>query len=186
MIVYTEKTIVKVWKRGSAQPEIAIDNMKLEDKNMRRIKIEFPKANIVCYAKVLEDKYPEVADELWEAIAEPMVCEAHNTLSTGDYVQCRPIPPYHVPKHVGDQSNPLGGGDVPALCDCKNGDIAWSGWYFACTYGPCTEPLPNMGPIMALVEPEYLEDFHRGGMDCWNHTYLYHELATVVFSREEA
>lgn len=86
---------------------------------MRRIKIEFPKANIVCYAKVLEDKYPEVADELWEAIAEPMVCEAHNTLSTGDYVQCRPIPPYHVPKHVGDQSNPLGGGDVPALCDCK-------------------------------------------------------------------
>ena len=43
LIVYTEKTIVKVWKRGSAQPEIAIDNMKLEDKNMRRIKIEFPK-----------------------------------------------------------------------------------------------------------------------------------------------
>lgn len=114
-----------------------------------------------------------------------MECEAHNTLSTGDYVQCRPIPPYHVPKYVGDQSNPLGGNKVPALCDCVNGDIAWSGWYFAMTYGPCTEPLPNMGPIMAKVDPEYLDAFHRGGMDCWNHTYLYHELATVIFTRGE-
>ena len=42
-----------------------------------------------------------------------------------------------------------------------------------------------MGPIMAKVDPEYLDEFHRGGMDCWNHTYLYHELATVIFSRGE-
>ena len=152
---------------------------------MRKIKIEFPKARITVYATVLEDKFPELADEFWEKIKEPMECEAHNTLSTGDYVQCRPIPPYHVPKYVGDQSNPLGGSDVPALCDCVNGDIAWPGWYFALTYGPCTEPLPNMGPIMAKVDPEYLDEFHRGGMDCWNHTYLYHELATVIFSRGE-
>ena len=98
---------------------------------MRKIKIYFPKADITCYATVLEDDFPELADELWEKIAQPMECEAHNTLSTGDYVQCRPIPPYHVPKYVGDQSNPLGGNKVPALCDCVNGDIAWSGWYFA-------------------------------------------------------
>ena len=76
---------------------------------MRKIKIYFPKADITCYATVLEDDFPELADELWEKIAQPMECEAHNTLSTGDYVQCRPIPPYHVPKYVGDQSNPLGG-----------------------------------------------------------------------------
>ena len=71
---------------------------------MRKIKIYFPKADITCYATVLEDDFPELADELWEKIAQPMECEAHNTLSTGDYVQCRPIPPYHVPKYVGDQS----------------------------------------------------------------------------------
>ena len=45
--------------------------------------------------------------------------------------------------------------------------------------------MPNMGPIMAKVDPEYLDAFHRGGMDCWNHTYLYHELATVIFTRGE-
>ena len=38
---------------------------------------------------------------------------------------------------------------------------------------------------MPLVRNLYLEEFHRGGIDCWNHTYLYHELATVVFSRGE-
>lgn len=59
---------------------------------MRKIKIYFPKADITCYATVLEDDFPELADELWEKIAQPMECEAHNTLSTGDYVQCRPIP----------------------------------------------------------------------------------------------
>ena len=33
---------------------------------MRKIKIEFPKARITVYATILEDKYPELADELWE------------------------------------------------------------------------------------------------------------------------
>ena len=50
---------------------------------MRKIKIYFPKADITCYATVLEDDFPELADELWEKIAQPMECEAHNTLSTG-------------------------------------------------------------------------------------------------------
>ena len=102
---------------------------------MRKIKIYFPKADITCYATVLEDDFPELADELWEKIAQPMECEAHNTLSTGDYVQCRPIPPYHVPKYVGDQSNPLGGNKVPALCDCVFRYDLWSLLRASAEYG---------------------------------------------------
>lgn len=152
---------------------------------MRTVKIEFPRCGITVYADLLEDKYPELASEVWERIAAPVECEAHNTLSTGDFVQCRPLPPYHVPQYVGDQSNPLGGDDVPYLCQMKNGEILWTGWYFAMTYGTCTEPMLGMGPLMLKVQPQYLDDFHKGGMDCWNHTYLYHTLATVIFSRGE-
>ncbi len=152
---------------------------------MRKIRIEFPKSKVTVYAELLDEKYPDLAEEIWEKIKTPMETEAHNTLSTGDFVQCRPIPPYHVPTHVGDQSNPLGGKDVPYLCQMRNGDILWTGWYFAMAYGPCTEPLSGMGPLMAKVEKKYLDDFNRGGMDCWNHTYLHHELATVIFSRGE-
>jgi len=152
---------------------------------VRKIKIEFPKCRITVYAVLQEDKFPDLANEIWDRIATPIECEAHNTLSTGDFVQCRPIPPYHAPQYVGDQSNPLGGEDAIALCKMKLGEILWSGWYFAMAYGPCTEPLKGMGPIMAKVEPEHLDDFRHGGLDCWNHTYLYHELATVIFSRGE-
>ena len=37
---------------------------------MRKIKIYFPKADITCYATVLEDDFPELADELWEKIGD--------------------------------------------------------------------------------------------------------------------
>lgn len=152
---------------------------------MRKIKIEFPKSQVTVYATVIEDKYPELADELWDRISEPLKCAVHHTVSTGDFIQCRPTPPYDVPKHTGDQSNPLGGDDVPYLCQMKNGEILWTGWYFAMAYGKCTEPLRGMGPIMAKVDEQYLEDFRRAGKDCWNYTYLIHELSTVIFSRGE-
>jgi len=150
---------------------------------MRKVKIEFPTSKTVVYATLLEDKHPDLAADVWNALKEPLKCYVHNTLSTGDFCICRPLPPYHAPAHIGNQSNPLGG-KVPFLCELQNGEIMWAGWNFCLTYGPCTEPLVAMGPTMLKVDDQYLDDFHEAGMDLWNHTYLYHTLATVTFSRE--
>lgn len=147
----------------------------------KKIKITFSNSNKVVLATLLEQEQPQLVKEIWELLKVPMRGYAHNTLSTGDMMECRPVAPYH-PVEFGNQSNPLGG-KTPMLCELKNGNIFWAGWYFGFVYGKCTEPMVAMGPNVAKVDPEYLEDFHEAGQDMWNHVYLYHKLGTIVVER---
>lgn len=152
---------------------------------MRKIKVEFASGERIfstVTATILEDKYPELANDIWEFLATPQKAYAHHTLSTGGLVLCRPIPPYHAVV-AGNQSAPIG--EVPMLCDMVCGEMYWNGWFLSMVYDTCTEPLPAFGPIMVKVDEQYLDEFKRAGIESWNHVYLYHTLSTVTFSRLE-
>lgn len=150
---------------------------------MKKIRIYFPNIDKSVHATLLEEKEPKLVKDIWETLETPMKSYAHSTLSTGDFVECRPMAPYEQPE-FGNQTNPLGE-DIPYLCDMKPGEIFWAGWYFGFIYGRCTEPMVAMGPVVALVDEEDLETFHAAGVDLWNHVYLYHRIGLIEVYREE-
>lgn len=151
---------------------------------MKKLRIYFPGIDKSVHASLLEDKEPKLVDEIWNTLETPMKAYAHSTLSTGDFVECRPVAPYEMPE-FGNQTNPLGE-DIPYLCDMKAGEIFWAGWYFGFIYGRCTEPMVAMGPTVALVDEDDIETFKQAGLNLWNHVYLYHKIGLIEVYREEA
>ena len=151
---------------------------------MRKVQLEFPTCGIKVTATLLEN-HPKQAQEFWDFLEEPVKTFSHPTLSTGDLTVIFPRPPYEPPAHIGDQTNPLVE-DSPYLCDVQAGEIIWLGWNIMLVYGPnCTEPLKSGGAYVAQVDDECLADLEVARKDLWYHTFLYHKVATVVFSRKE-
>lgn len=150
---------------------------------MRKVEFYFHNSDITVTGKVLEEKLPQIADEMWDFIETPRKCYAHHTLSTGGDIVLKPVPTYE-PVKIGNQSNPLGG-DIPYFTDMKPGQINWRGSTWGVIYDKCTEPLNSGGPVMIEIEEENLESFCKACYDLWRQTSLYHNVGIVTVSRKE-
>ena len=154
-----------------------------ERRKMRKVKLYFHNSNITAFGIVKDEKYPDMADDMWNFIAEPKKCYAHHTVSTGGCVLLKPPPPLH-PVPFGNQSTPFGN-DIPYLCDLKPGQIYWKGIYFGAIYDRCTEPLTAGGPALIEIESENVIKFAQGCRDLWHQTSFFHKIGIVTVSRGE-
>ena len=105
-----------------------------------------------------------------------------HTTSTGDYFLGKGRGPTE-PERVGSQANPLG--KSLFICQLKPGTICYGGAEeMSFAYGPdITEPLPDKGPITAVVDEDCLKDFYDVGKHVWNAQSHTHKLVTVTASR---
>jgi hypothetical protein len=46
-----------------------------------------------------------------------------------------------------------------------------------------TEPLPEKGPVTAMVDPNCIKDFYAAGLHVWESQSRKHKLVTVTASR---
>ena len=166
---------------------------------MRKVQIDFP-TNGTSVIATLVERDPVLADEVWNVLGERKSGYAQHCMSTGDLVFSRPIPPYD-PVLNGNQSDPIGneaglctGPDllltkgtevVPLISRMKSGEIFWAGWNFGLVYGPCTEPMVAFGPVVIVVDEEYIPAYEKACYEVWEHTYLHHDLAVIDFKQLE-
>ena len=156
---------------------------------MRKFVIEFPEYNISAVGTVLEDE-PQNADSFWDWMAKPQKCFTHPTISTGEHFSCWPRPPYDPPAATGDQTTHLSN-NSPILCtgdkptESHDGEILWSGWNPAVTWGYITEPLISGDAVVGQIDPEYIDALQKGGKQIWYQTVFHHTLGIVIFHRKE-
>ena len=59
------------------------------------------------------------------------------------------------------------------------------GWCFWFTWAFCSEAVPLGGPVIAKVDPEYMDGYIAASRDVWYHDYLYHKLAVLTVEKVE-
>ena len=145
----------------------------------RRIQFEFSGFDKTIFANLTDN---EVADILWSLLEKPLKMAVSHTTSTGDYFLGKGRGPRD-PERVGSQAKPLG--KSLFICQLKPGTICYGGAEeISFAYGPeITEPLPDKGPITAMVEDAFLKDFYDAGMHVWKAQSETHKLVTVTASR---
>ena len=151
---------------------------------MTKIKIKFSTGYEVL-ATVQEKDDPEFAANLMAMVNKgPIICSCYHTISTGRFYLATPRPPEE-PVKAGTQADAIG--NVKTLVsDLEAGDISLVGCNFWVTWGACTEPVPIGGPVVAKVDPEYIDDFVKAGREVWMHDYIYHKLSTLTICKEDA
>lgn len=159
---------------------------------MRKILLEVPSCRVTLTATLRDNEEPEMAQQVWDFLENPVKVFSHPTLSTGDLSVLFPRPPLHPPKNIGDQTNPLVPDSPylvsgPGKTEVQAGEIIWCGWNLMFVYGPsCTEPLRSGGAYVAQVDKECMDQLETVREDLWNHTYLYHKLGIINISRKES
>jgi hypothetical protein len=147
----------------------------------RKIKFTFSGFDKTIYATLTNDS-PEVADALWKALEKPMKMYLSHTGSTGEYFIGKGRGPLE-PERVGSQAKPVG--ETLYLCRLKPGSICYAGAEeMSFSYGPSiTEPLPDKGPVTAMVDQASMKDFYAAGMHLWDAQTRRHQLVTATASR---
>jgi hypothetical protein len=147
----------------------------------RKIKLTFSGFDKTISATLTQDS-PPVADALWDALEKPLKLYTWHTISTGDYFIGKGRGPLE-PVRVGSQAKPIG--ETLLLCRLKPGSICYGGAEeISFSYGPnITEPLPDKGPVTAMVDEASLEDFYQAGMHIWTSQTRKHQLVTVTVRR---
>jgi hypothetical protein len=153
----------------------------------KKIELEWPEIGVKVTANLLEQDEPEMCGELWNNLKNPLKMVCRHTVSTGRSYGAESRPPKH-PVKTGTQAQPLGRKRV-LLSKAPPGSIGYSisGGYGGINlcYGPCTEPLPATGPVVATVESGGLDDFVRAGNYVWNAQYMTHTPAIMIARRKE-
>jgi hypothetical protein len=147
----------------------------------RKIKFTFSGFDKTIQATLTQDS-PEVADALWKALEKPMKMYLSHTTSTGDYFIGKGRGPWE-PERVGSQAKPVG--KTLFLCQLKPGALCYAGAEeMSFSYGPSiTEPLPDKGPVTAMVDEASMKDFYAAGMHVWTSQTRKHQLVTATVSR---
>lgn len=147
----------------------------------RQIVLTFTGFDKKIHATLTNDS-PPVADALWDVLDKPLKLYTWHTTSTGDYFIGKGRGPVE-PARVGSQAKPIG--KTLFLCRLKPGSICYGGAEeLSFAYGPdITEPLPDKGPVTAMVDKASLKDFYEAGMHIWTSQTRKHEPVNVTISR---
>lgn len=153
----------------------------------KRIKFEWPKIGITVNATLLEEEEPELCDILWKKLETPLKLFCRHPVSTGYEFSAESRPPRH-PVKSGTQAQPLGRKQW-LLTRINPGSVVYAifGGYggISLFYGPCTEPLPARGSIVAKVHGEDMDNLVKAGKAVWNAQYMTHRPMTMIVSRKE-
>ena len=149
---------------------------------MKKIKVTFPNG-FTATATLKEKEEPEVTARVWEQIEKPLKLAGYHTVSTGGFFTGMPRPPKHMVES-GSQLNPIGN-VITLISDIEMGGISWGGWAYWFTYAPCTEIVSVGGPVIAQVDPEYMEGYTKACQDVWHHEYYFHKLPVMTIERGE-
>jgi hypothetical protein len=147
----------------------------------RKITLKFSDFDKTIHATLVEE-VPQVADAMWDVIEKPLKLYTWHTTSTGDYFIGKGRGPVE-PARVGSQAKPIG--ETLFLCRLKPGSICYGGAEeLSFAYGDSiTEPLPDKGPVTAMVDEGSLKDFYDAGMHLWTYQTRKHQPVTVTVSR---
>ncbi len=144
---------------------------------MGTIKVTFPNG-FVATAIVEEAEEPECSRDLYEMLADgPVKMECYHTLSAGGFFSSY-VRPSVEPIEAGSQGKAIGN-HAPIIFDFEPGDISWLGRRLCFAYGPCSEPEPVGGPVIAKVRKEDLKGYIDACNDVWFHCYIYHKLPVI-------
>ena len=146
-----------------------------------KIKFTFSRFDKTIYATLTQDS-PATAEALWKALEKPMKMYLSHTTSTGEYFIGKGRGPRE-PERVGSQAKPVG--KTLLLCQLRPGSICYAGAEeMSFAYGPSiTEPLPEKGPVTAIVDQPSMRDFYAAGMHVWQSQTRKHQLVTATASR---
>lgn len=150
----------------------------------RMIEIRFPEVYITVRAILNDEQEPEMAQRLWDLLANPVRMANCHTLSTGCFFDARPRPSYY-PTEMGSQTDSLSKVKIK-FCDMRPGMILFSGYECGVVYGEhVTEPCVASGTFVAQVIDDDLENLYKAGIDIWNIQMYIHKLTTTIMSRAE-
>jgi len=139
----------------------------------RQIELEWPSINTKITATLLDDEEPELAQLLWENLAEPLKLFCRHPVSTGEEFSAAARPPRH-PVKTGVSL----GRHKRMFCEIPPGSINYSvhGGYggLSCYYGPCTEPITVSGAVVAKVSQDQMPLLRKAGETVWDHYYMKH------------
>jgi hypothetical protein len=151
----------------------------------RTIQFEFSGFGERVPATLLDETEPEVCNEVWAVLEQPLKLWPWHTTATGDYFSGKGRSPRH-PERIGSQAAPRHGkAKTLLLCELPAGSICYAGAReLSFAYGEdITEPLPAKGPIFARVAENKRELFYRAGLHVWNAQYRTHQLVVITASR---
>jgi hypothetical protein len=151
----------------------------------KTIEFEWPEIATKVSADLLDDE-PELCELLWKTLEQPLKLFCRHPVSTGCEFGAEPRPPKH-PVKTGTQAQPLGRKKW-LLSKVAPGSITYGifGGYggISIFYGPCTEPLPTRGPVVAKVDQKNMDVLVRAGKYVWNAQYLTHT-PVIMFARRK-
>ena len=151
----------------------------------KKIEFEWPEIGVRVNASLLEGQEPELCEILWKVLESPQKLFCRHPVSTGCEFGADGRPPRH-PVKTGTQAQPLGR-KVKMYSSTEPGSVAYGifGGYGGITivYGPCTEPLPTRGAVVARIEQQQMDNLVKGGKYVWNAQYLTHIPAIMIARR---
>jgi len=153
---------------------------------VKMIEFELPEIEIKIVASLLEQDEPELCEILWNSLDKPLKMFCRHPVSTGCEFGGEGRPPVH-PVRTGTQAQPLGRKRW-LLSKVPIGGVTYGifGGYGGITlyYGPCTEPLPARGSVVARTIPDDMSDLVRAGKYVWNAQYLTHQPVIMITRRK--
>lgn len=153
----------------------------------KKITIELPEIGVEVDASLLEEDEPELCDALWKNLEKPLKMFCRHPVSTGEEFSGEGRPPRH-PVRSGTQAQPLGRKQW-LMTRIEPGSVVYAifGGYggLSLFYGPCTEPLPARGSVVAKVDGDDMDDLVRAGRAVWNAQYMTHRPMIMIAGRKE-
>lgn len=151
---------------------------------MTKMSIKFPNG-FVAKATVFDKEEPEMVAQMWSVFGNgPLDFYTYHTWSTGNTFNAYPRAPRE-PVDTGNQVDFVGRVNK-LITELECGTFTFTGWNFSINYGRSTEPVPVGGPVVAKVDPEYMDGFIEACNDVFLHDYIYHKICILTITREEA
>jgi hypothetical protein len=153
----------------------------------RKIEFELAEIGIKFYASMLFEEEPELCYALWKYLEQSVRLFCRHPVSTGEVFFAESRPPKH-PVKTGTQAQPLGRKKW-LFTRIPPGSVVYSvfGGYggISLVYGPCTEPLPPGGSVVAEVNDDDMYKLIRAGRTVWTAQYFTHSPMMMIARREE-
>lgn len=153
----------------------------------KKIEFEWPELEIQLTATLLEEDEPELCARVWQHLEKPTKLVCRHPLSTGYEFGCDSRPPKH-PVEAGTQAQPVGR-KTWLLSRIQPGSVVYTvaGGYggIGIFYGPCTEPLPSRGSVVAKVDKDDMKKLVTAGRAVWMAQYMTHLPMGMIARRKE-